>query len=98
MEYASDYCSKPSKAPSGITEAPTPNPDLAWWCGTCLWNNFTSCDVRLDYVMHHYGISEIEAMEGIGREYCALPTLSSMPSPSPSISNKSKLLRSNIQN
>jgi len=99
MESASDYCTKPTKSPSGITEAPTSNPNLQWWCGTCMWNNFTPCNVRLDYVMHHYHItSEIEAMEGIGREYCGLPTLSPMPSPSPSISNKSKLLRSNIQN
>jgi hypothetical protein len=98
MESTSEYCSKPTKSPSGITETPTPNPNLHWWCGTCTWNNFTPCNERLKFVMHHYGISEIEAMEGIGREYCALPTLSPMPSPSPSISNKSKLLRSNIQN
>jgi hypothetical protein len=98
MESTSDYCTKPTKSPSGITEAPTSNPNLQWWCGTCIWNNFTPCNERLNFLMRHYHISEIEAMEGIGREYCALPTQSPMPSPSPSISNKSKLLRSNIQN
>jgi hypothetical protein len=84
MESAREFCMKPTRAPSGITEAPTPNPDLHWWCGTCSWKNFTSCDNRLNYVMHKYHISELEAMNGIGREYCGMPTQSPMPSPMPS--------------
>jgi hypothetical protein len=84
----------PNKNP---TEAPNRNIEMAmvWWshhwCGTCTWNDFTSCEARKGFLMHHYGITELEAMEGT-REYCAIatqaPSVSSQPSQAPSVSSQ----------
>ncbi|KAL3822434.1 hypothetical protein ACHAXA_007441 [Cyclostephanos tholiformis] len=39
------------------------------WCGTCIWNNYTTCDNRKNWLMSRYGISEAVAKEGVA-EFC----------------------------
>ena len=103
MEGIREYCALDTQAPSVSSRPssmPSENPTVApssetakvWWsahwCGSCTWNDFTSCDARKGYLMQHYGITELKAMES-AREYCAIasqaPSVSSRPSSMPTL-------------
>ena len=90
---APSVSTRPSSMPSeNPTVAPSSETAKVWWsahwCGNCTWNHFTSCDERKAFLMRHYGITELKAMEGT-REYCAIasqaPSVSSRPSSMPTL-------------